>query len=92
MTKRNIIISAIFAVLFSVASLTPAFAQGGIYIMEDDDDHLRSGGGSGDAGWGVAIEDPFHDTTTDYSPLGSGALLLGGIAGAYLVGKRRKKD
>ena len=90
MKKRNIIISAVFAVLFSFASLSTAYAQ--IYVMIDDDDHLRPNGGSGDAGWGITFEDPEHNTTSDYSPLGSGVLLLGGLAGAYLLNKRRKTD
>ena len=91
MKKRNIIISAVFAVRLSVASRSSAFAQGGIYIMEEDDDHLRPGG-DGSAPWSISIDDPFHDTTNDYSPIGNGLLLLGGLAGAYLVGKSNKKS
>ena len=35
---------------------------------------------------------PDHDTTWDYTPIGDGLLLLGCLGGAYLLGKRRKKD
>lgn len=34
----------------------------------------------------------FDQTPEVYSPLGSGWLVLGCLGGAYLLGKRRKKD
>ena len=36
---------------------------------------------------------PEHNTTWDYTPIGSGVWLLGALGGAYLIGKRkRRKD
>lgn len=87
MKKRNIIISVLLAVLFATASFNSANAQ--VFIMEDDDYNYRD-----PEPGGFVIHDitPEHDTTWDYTPIGDGLWLLGGLAGAYLLGKRRKKD
>lgn len=87
MKKKNIIIAAVFAILFTLASTSPVHAQGGIFIMDDEEENFRDPAPGGF----IFIDDPEHDTTWDYSPIGSGVWLLGGLAGAYLLGKRRKK-
>ena len=86
MKKKNIIIAAVFAILFTLANTTPVHAQGGIFIMDEEEENFRAPTVSF-----IFIDDPEHDTTWDYSPIGSGVWLLGGLAGAYLLGKRRKK-
>ena len=88
MKKRNIIIAAVFAILFTLANTTSVHAQGGIFIMDEEEENFRD---PAPTGWFIFIDDPEHDTTWDYSPIGSGVWLLGGLAGAYLLGKRRKK-
>ncbi len=89
MKKKNIIIAAVFAILFTLASTSPVHAQGGIFIMDDEEENFR--GSTAPAGGFIFIDDPEHDTSLDYSPIGSGVWLLGALGGAYLLGKRRKK-
>jgi len=90
MKKKNIIIAAVFAILFTLASTSPVHAQGGIFIMDDEEENFR-GSTTPPAGGFIFIDDPEHDTSLDYSPIGSGVWLLGALGGAYLLGKRRKK-
>ena len=89
MKKRNIIIAAVFAILFTLANTTPVHAQGGIFIMDEEEENFRDP--TAPAGGFIFIDDPEHDTSLDYSPIGSGVWLLGALGGAYLLGKRRKK-
>ena len=89
MKKKNIIIAAVFAILFTLANTTPIHAQGGIFIMDEEEENFRDP--TAPAGGFIFIDDPEHDTSLDYSPLGSGVWLLGALGGAYLLGKRRKK-
>ena len=89
MKKKNIIIAAVFAILFTLASTTPVHAQGGIFIMDEEEENFRDP--TAPAGGFIFIDDPEHDTSLDYSPIGSGVWLLGALGGAYLLGKRRKK-
>lgn len=88
MKKRNIIIAAVFTILFTLANTSPVHAQGGIFIMDEEEENFRDPAPTGGF---IFIDDPEHDTSLDYSPIGSGVWLLGGLAGAYLLGKRRKK-
>lgn len=90
MKKKNIIIAAVFAILFTLANTTSVHAQGGIFIMDEEEENFR-GSITPPGGGFIFIDDPEHDTSLDYSPIGSGVWLLGGLAGAYLLGKRRKK-
>ena len=62
-----------------------------IYTDEDYGTHLRSG--SSNPGIGVMV--PLQNSNLDqwkyeYVPLGDGLLLLAGLGGAYLLGKRKK--
>lgn len=85
MKKRNIIILSLLAFLFGSIN-----GNAQIFIMEDDEFNIRVGEGQADFPFpGV---DPDHDTTWDYTPIGNGIWLLGGLAGAYLLGKRKRKD
>ena len=88
MKKRNIIISALFVILFGLGC--PQSKAQGIFIMDDEEENLREPNSGG--GWSITIDDPFHNTTLDYSPIGNGVWLLGALGGAYLLGKRRKKE
>ena len=86
MKKRNIIISALFVILFGLSN--PIYAQ--IFISDADEENLREPNDGG--GWAITINDPIHDTTWDYSPIGNGVWLLGALGGAYLLGKRKRHD
>ena len=90
--NKSIIKSILFVLLMNIAFVAPAFAQGGIFIMEDEEEigHMRTGMTSSDFNFPDVTPD--HDTTWDYTPLGSGIWLLGALGGAYLLGKRRKDD
>ena len=65
----------------------PTMAQ--VFIMEDDES-MNPRDPNGSITFNVMV--PTEDTNTDqYIPLGEGVLLLSGLAGAYLL-HRRKRD
>ena len=80
MKKR--IVSIIMALFMVVGSAT---AQ--VFIMEDDD-ALNQRDPEGSIIFNVMV--PTEDINTDqYIPIGEGLLLLSGMAGLYLLGRRR---
>ena len=82
---RKRIITIVMAVLMSAL---PAMSQ--VFIMEDDESMNRP---AGDAiVFNVMV--PTQDTNIDqYVPLGGGLWALSGMAGLYLLGRRRhRKD
>ena len=80
--KKRII--TIVAALMMVTA--PAMAQ--VFIM--DEDEYNNGRVSDPAAFGVMV--PEQDVTYDqYVPVGEGIVVLAGLAGAYLLGKRRKE-
>ena len=66
----------------------PAMAQ----VFLDDDDLNTRGDGVNDLGAIIPEQDVNYDQFQPYVPVGEGFLLLAGLAGAYLVGKRRKEN
>jgi len=91
--RRSIIITVFLALVFCMTGVVNTVkAQTGIFIMEDEDYYnLREK--STDWPDGFIIPDlPDHDDTHDWTPLGDGILLLGCLGGAYLLGKRRKRE
>ena len=60
---------------------------GQVFVLEDEESN-RSGQMTDQ---GLIV--PGYNLTIDqyYAPLGSGALLLAGLAGAYLIGKKKEK-
>lgn len=69
--------------------LTLASAPATAQIFLDDED-LNNRATNPDV-FGVMV--PEQNVTYDqYVPVGEGILLLAGLAGAYLVGKRKKED
>ena len=66
----------------------PAMAQ----VFLDDDDLNTRGDGVNDLGAIIPEQDVNYDQFQPYVPVGEGFLLLAGLAGAYLVGKRRKEE
>ena len=92
MKKRSTIILVIMALLLGVARFNQGKAQVGIFIM-DDEEYANIRGGSNEPPDGFIIPDfPNHDETWDVSPVGNGLWLLGCLGGAYLLGKRRKRE
>ena len=80
--KKRII--AITAALIMFAA--PAMAQ--VFLDEDEYNANRAGNTA------MNIPNPaVYDSGEDwYAPVGEGIVLLAGLAGAYLVGKRRKEE
>lgn len=88
MIKKTIIIIA------SLLLLSGGSVKAQAFIMDDDEAFSlnRDGEGSSAVG-GLFPNTPTQDVTTDqYAPLGGGTLALGLLGGAYLLGKRRRKD
>lgn len=85
MKKKCIIMLSLMVLLFGSIN---SHAQ--VFIMEDDEFNIRIN--DGHAEFPFPGMDPAHDTTWDYTPIGNGIWLLGGLAGAYLLGKRKRKD
>ena len=80
MKKRIIIVLAVLLMTVS--------AQAQVFLLEEgvQDNRVVS-----EDGVGVIV--PLHDVEcdqTNYAPLGCGTLLLAGLAGAYLLGKKKK--
>ena len=78
MKKRIITIAA--ALMFAAA---PAMAQ---VFLDDDDATNRAAG--------MHINNPgtYNSGEDWFAPLGEGLFLLAGLAGAYLIGKRKNQE
>lgn len=88
--KKIHIILVLTALL--LGSIRNTYAQGGIFMMEGEEEYFSDRIGSSTPGFNFPGIMPEHDSTLDYTPVGNGLLLLGGLGGAYLLRKRRKKD
>jgi hypothetical protein len=78
----------IMTIAIATMMAVPAMAQ---IFLDDEDLNNRGNGASTIEGLGVMV--PEQNVTYDqYVPVGEGILLLAGLAGAYLVGKRKKED
>lgn len=80
---KKLIMTIAIATMF----VAPAMAQ--IFI---DDEDMNSNRANGDAQ--MIINNPaVYDSGEDwYAPVGEGIFVLAGLAGAYLIGKRRKEE
>ena len=84
MKKRIIAIAA--ALMMATA---PAMAQ--VFIMEEDDyNGKRQNTPSGQLS--VDLPGIYNSGEDWFTPAGEGIFVLAGLAGAYLVGKRRKEE
>ena len=84
MKKRIIAIAA--ALMMATA---PAMAQ--VFIMEEDDyNGMRAGENSSQLS--VDLPGIYNSGEDWFTPVGEGIFVLAGLAGAYLVGKRRKEE
>ena len=78
----------IIAIAIATLMAVPAMAQ----IFLDDEDLNNRAGSSEVPGAIIPEQDVTYDQFQPYVPVGEGILLLAGLAGAYLVGKRKKED
>ena len=84
MKKRIIAMAA--ALMMATA---PAMAQ--VFIMEEDDyNGKRQNTPSGQLS--VDLPGIYNSGEDWFTPVGEGIFVLAGLAGAYLVGKRRKEE
>ena len=88
MKRKNIILTVLFALSLGFATVNPAHAQ--ILIM-DEDDHTAPRTATYQAFPIPNVPDD-HDSTNDYTPVGSGVWILGCLGAAYLLGRRRKEE
>ena len=78
----------IMTIAIATMMAVPAMAQ----IFLDDEDLNNRAGSSEVPGAIIPEQDVTYDQFQPYVPVGEGILLLAGLAGAYLVGKRKKED
>lgn len=88
MKRKNIILTVLFALSLGLATVNPARAQ--ILIM-DEDDYAAPRATTGQA-FPIPNVPWDHDSTLDYTPVGSGVWILGCLGAAYLLGIRRKEE
>ena len=70
----------------AAALMLAASASAQVFVLEDNDNQREDV----DPGFNIDNPDGFGQGTDYYTPVGSGTLLLVGLAGAYLVGKKKK--
>jgi hypothetical protein len=80
--KKKIVTIVIALMLSSI----PAMAQ--IFMSDEEFQKNRVG----TTNFGVDLPGTYASGEDWYTPVGSGAVLLAGLAGAYLLGKRHKKE
>ena len=82
MNKRIITIAAVL-----MMAVAPAMAQ--VFI---DDEDANSRAGTDDPS--MYIDNPwfYSDGNDWFVPVGEGIIMLAGLAGAYLIGKRKKES
>lgn len=80
--KKKIITIAVALMLTSI----PAMAQ--IFMSDEDFQNSRLG----TTNLGLNLPGTYNSGEDWYAPVGSGAVLLAGLAGAYLLGKRHKNE
>lgn len=69
----------------AAALMLAASASAQVFVLEDNDNQREDV----DPGFNIDNPDGFGQGTDYYTPVGSGTLLLVGLAGAYLVGKKK---
>ena len=80
--KKKIVTIVIALMLSSI----PAMAQ--IFMSDEDLQNNRVGS----THLGMDLPGTYNSGEDWYAPVGSGAVLLAGLAGAYLLGKRHKNE
>ena len=81
------LIAIIAALMLATA---PAMAQ--VFIMDEDEFNNGRAGSSDPSSLNVDLPGIYNSGEDWYTPVGEGIVVLAGLAGAYLLGKRKKKD
>ena len=87
MKRTRIFNFCLMAVMVCMVSVKPMNAQ---VFLSDEQFDSRQGLSDG-SGFVLPGMLPDHNTTWDYTPLGSGVWLMGALGGAYLIGKRKRR-
>ena len=90
MKKRIISVMAILALLFGPVSIPQAPAQ--ILIMDEEEEEESERPVTNEEGLELPAVPELGITIDQYAPVGCGTIVLGLLAGAYLVGKKRKSE
>ena len=74
----------------AIATILAAPAMAQVFL----DDEAMNGNRAGESSSQLLINNPaVYDSGSDwYAPVGEGIFVLAGLAGAYLLGKRKKED
>ncbi len=90
MKKRIISVMAILALMFGPICIPQAPAQ--ILIMDEEEEEDSERTNTDESELELPMVPELGITIDQYAPLGGEILVLGCLGGAYLLGKRRKKD
>ena len=90
MKKRIISVMAILALMFGPVFIPQAPAQ--ILFMDDEEEEESERTDVDEQGLELPMVPELGITIDQYAPVGSGTIVLGLLAGAYLVGKKRKSE
>ena len=90
MKKRIISVMAILALMFGPICIPQAPAQ--ILIMDEVEEEDSERTNTDESELELPMVPELGITIDQYAPLGGEILVLGCLGGAYLLGKRRKKD
>ena len=90
MKKRIISVMAILALMFGPVFIPQAPAQ--ILIMDEVEEEDSERTNTDESELELPMVPELGITIDQYAPLGGEILVLGCLGGAYLLGKRRKKD
>ena len=90
MKKRFMSVMAIFALMFGPIYIPQAPAQ--ILIMDEEEEEDSERTDVDEQGLELPAVPELGITIDQYAPLGGEILVLGCLGGAYLLGKRKKKE
>ena len=90
MKKRIMSVMAILALMFAPVIQPKSHAQ--ILIMDEEEEEDSERTDVDEQGLELPMVPELGITIDQYAPLGGEILVLGCLGGAYLLGKRRKKE
>ena len=90
MKKRIISVMAILALMFGPICIPQAPAQ--ILIMDEEEEEDSERTNTDESALGLPMVPELGITIDQYAPLGGEILVLGCLGGAYLLGKRKRKE
>lgn len=90
MKKRIISVMAILALMFGPICIPQAPAQ--ILIMDEEEEEDSERTNTDESELGLPMVPELGITIDQYAPLGGEILVLGCLGGAYLLGKRKRKE